>query len=421
MAACGGSDSSAEEIPGEGIEIPAQDLPVGEMGADDMKADGNWGAATTCKPIPNLPKLNSPRIIVSLEGLTLRLTDPSSDYDKVFPIGPGVMDSAQGSTTFNESKSMWPVLHYGTGDFELRPSTETACKIWWTDSASGEKLPVFAGLPFLSWSGSYGIHGPVDNYRAANGGTLRRGFVSHGCIRMRGDDVLEVYARIKGIAKVPVHVQREPERDANGRRIDVPDPWLGAECALDSDCPFADAFCKMNPYSQRGFCSSRCSAYCPDKTGEPTSFCVKDPDEPTKGMCVLKEVAQNAGCRNLDHMIPTTAARFSQTVTATVCLPGSRGWVGDHCFTDADCKNATTCQDATETVPGLCTMSCTSACPDQAGWPTTFCTNEPQLGGNACVRQCSPASNASECPEGTTCVSRTRPNSTTSRSVCIPE
>ena len=63
-------------------------------------------------------------------------------------------------------------------------------------------------------TGNYAIHGPIDNYRAANGGNLRRGYVSHGCVRMAAADVLEVYARIKGVASVPVHVQREPERTA---------------------------------------------------------------------------------------------------------------------------------------------------------------------------------------------------------------
>jgi hypothetical protein len=239
---------------------------------------------------------------------------------------------------------------------------------------------------------------------------------------MRGADVLEVYARIRGIPKVPVRVQREPERDSNGRRIDVPEVWLGAECVSDADCSFAGGFCKANAYSQRGFCSARCTAYCNDKPGEPTTFCVKDPSEPTKGMCVPKIVPQNPDCRSLDHMVPATVARFNQpSVTAKVCMPGSRGWVGEHCFTDGDCMSGTVCKDATATVSGLCTMPCTAGCPDQPGFPTTFCTNEPQLGGNACVRQCTLSSNASECPGGTTCVSRTRPNSTTSRTVCIPE
>ena len=37
-------------------------------------------------------------------------------------------------------------------------------------------IPVvwFAGLPFLSFYGNYAIHGPIDNYRAPNGGNLRR-------------------------------------------------------------------------------------------------------------------------------------------------------------------------------------------------------------------------------------------------------
>lgn len=75
---------------------------------------------------------------------------------------------------------------------------------------------MFAGLPFLSWSGNYAIHGPIDNFRAANGGTLRRGYVSHGCIRMPSADVLELYGRIKGVASVPVHVQRARDRKPNG-------------------------------------------------------------------------------------------------------------------------------------------------------------------------------------------------------------
>lgn len=59
---------------------------------------------------------------------------------------------------------------------------------------------------------------PIDNYRAPSGGNLRRGYVSHGCIRMEAAGVLEVYARIRGVGSVPVHVQRAPERE--GERVD---------------------------------------------------------------------------------------------------------------------------------------------------------------------------------------------------------
>jgi hypothetical protein len=422
-ASCSAPADPATETPaGEGTELPADDISVGELEGDDNKADGQWGAATTCKTIPSLPKLVSPRIVISLHGLTLRLSDPASSFDKVFPIGPGAIEQSSSARAVGESKSYYPVLSTGQADFEIRPSTSTACKIWWTDPDTRQKLPVFAGLPFLSWFGNYGIHGPVDNYRAADGGTLRRGFVSHGCIRMRGADVLEVFARIRGVARVPVHVQREPERDASGSRVDVPDRWLGAECSSESDCPYANALCKTNRFSGRGFCSARCTGYCPDRTGEPTSFCVADPDEPGKGQCVLKELAQNKGCRNLDHLVPSTASRLNQpSVSSTVCLPGSPGWVGDHCFADGDCQSDNRCANATGQSPGVCTQTCSSTCPDKPGWPTTFCVNESSLGGAACVRQCTPDTNASECPGAASCVPKPRNGvSSPVKNVCVP-
>ncbi|MBK8997322.1 MAG: L,D-transpeptidase [Myxococcales bacterium] len=420
LSACGSDEVAGDD--GEGTGLDGDDIELGELGADDLKADGNWGAATTCKAIPNLPKLKDPRITVSLNGLTLHLVDPETGYDKVFPIGPGTINTNAGETTSGESRSLFPVLSQGKQDFSITPATSTACKIWWTDKATGETLPVFAGLPFLSFSGPYAIHGPVDNYRAANGGNLRRGFVSHGCIRMRAEDVLEVYARIKGLAKVPVHLQREPERSAEGVRVDVPDPWLGAECVEDSDCVDPSLTCKTNPLSERGFCTKTCTSLCPDKTGYPTSFCVADPEAPTKGICVLKENSTNLGCRPLDHFTPQTQKRFgTSTTTAKVCLPGSPGWIGDQCLDASDCQSGNTCFGATATEAGVCTRACTGSCPDQAGTPLTYCVNDPALGGSMCARSCTPASNASECPAGSACVTRKQVGSTKSRSVCVPE
>jgi hypothetical protein len=416
-AACGSSD--AVDAP-EGSELTDDDIDLGELGADDLKADGNWGAATTCKAIPNLPKLQSPRITLSLNGLTLRLTDAAGGYDKVFPIGPGSINTTPGEKTHLESRSMYPLLAQGKQDFEITPATTTACKIWWTDKATGETLPVFAGLPFLSWSGPYAIHGPVDNYRAANGGSLRRGFVSHGCIRMRAEDVLEVYARIKGVAKVPVHVQREPERRPDGTRVDVPDPWLGAECTDDADCVDPSLTCKTNPWSERGFCTRACTTYCPDKPGYPTSFCVADPDASGKGMCVLKESAPNYACRPLDHFEPRVEKRLGGATTANVCMPGTPGWIGDQCLIASDCAAGNVCFGATSGAAGVCTRPCTSTCPDQPGFPMTTCVNDPALGGSMCARRCTAPSNASECPAGSACVTRKQVGTGLARSVCIP-
>ncbi len=415
------ADPGAPEGPGD----DSDDLPLGDLGADDGKADGNWGHATVCKDIPYQQPLEDPYIVISIDGLTLHLRDRAGDYDRVFPIGVGAIDTAAASLTYDESHTMYPLLSTGRNDFTIDTTNNWSfnpCRIWWTDPATGEQLPVFAGLPFMRWYGGYGIHGPITNYRASNGGWLQRGYVSHGCIRMEAADVVEVYARIADTARVAVHVQREAERDSNHDRIEVDSPWIGAECQSDDDCSFAGGQCHHNPFGGRGFCTMSCSRYCPDRTGYPVTFCVADPDDASQGICVVKENPQNHDCRPYDHFEKSHQGRFGQpSVTAEVCLPGSRGWVGDHCFTDLDCQRGNHCAGADDGQPGICTQSCVRYCPDQAGTPTTFCVSEADLGGATCVRQCTPASNASECPADSVCVERARNGSpSVRRNVCLP-
>jgi hypothetical protein len=390
------------------------DLPVGDI-LDDHAADGdgNWGAALTCKPLPELPALTNPSITISLEGLTLHLSDPDSGYDKVFPLGTGAVETDSSQPAFGESKGYEPVLKARTNDFTMHPSDAQPCKTWWTDPDTMEKSPVFAGLPFMPFYGAYAIHGPIDNYRDPNGGSLRRGFVSHGCARMQAADVVEVYGRIHTLQQVKVHLQREPERDASGARVDVADKWVGAECASDGDCNYSGGVCVPNRYAQRSFCSARCTSTCSDKPGLPTTFCVADPSDSTQGLCVLRVTEQNQDCRPSDHTVPRMQPRFMQPdVTATVCMPGSRGWIGDHCFDSSDCTNGTSCAGASSDRPGICTESCSGTCPDQGGWSATLCA--PSSSGSSCFRACSPASNASECPGASSCVA------SSSRSYCQP-
>jgi hypothetical protein len=393
--ACGAPEPAAPTVP---------DLPLGDQLPDDLKADGTWGAALTCKPAPNLPSLQNPRITISLDGLTLHLVDAATGYDKVFPVGVGAIEDNQSDAGYRESKSYYPIIETGSNDFTLRAADIQPCKTWWTDPDTGKKQPVFAGLPFMPWHGGYAIHGPIDNFRAPNGGNLRRGFVSHGCVRMEAADVLEIYARVRHVTStpVPVHVQREPERDSSGARVDLPARWVGAECASDGDCNFTNGFCKPNAYSLRGFCSARCTSTCADRAGYPPTFCVADPDQPSLGMCVSKVLPQNQDCRSGDHLVPAPRTRFHQpAVSATVCLPGSPGWIGDHCLAATDCEGGTAC------VSGSCTEACTRFCPDQPGWPATFCGDSGE-----CERACTPASNASECAGGTACVEVRRADGT---------
>jgi hypothetical protein len=398
--------------------IAQQDLPLGD--APQGSSSGGWGYALQCKPVPSLPSLSQPQITVSIEGLTLHLVDPASGYDKVFPIGPGAIENDPNSPNYGESKTYEPLLANPSGDFAITPSSIQPCKTWWTDPATGQRSPVFAGLPFMSWNGAYAVHGPIDNFRAANGGNLRRGFVSHGCVRMEAADVLEVYARIKSVASTPVHVQREPERAADGTRVDVPAKWIGAECGSDGDCNFSGGVCKFNAFAQRGFCTAHCSSTCTDRAGQPTTTCVADPDDATSGICIPRMNSQNQDCRPYDHLVARTLKRFKRTSTALVCVPGSPGWVGDHCFADGDCRFGASCAGANGTTPGMCTQSCDQFCPDQPGWTTTMCATDDTL-GTTCLRRCTPASNASECAGGESCQQRTRPADGSSDYVCVPQ
>ena len=126
VGACADDPSPIDDVGGEG------DLDLGDRLADDLKADGNWGYALTCKPVPNLPRLANPKLTVSLDGLTLHLVDVGGTYDKVFPIGPGKIDTTDTDLEYRESLSYRPVLSRGTGDFKITPSTIQPCKTWWT-------------------------------------------------------------------------------------------------------------------------------------------------------------------------------------------------------------------------------------------------------------------------------------------------
>lgn len=396
-------------------EQQVEELGIGAI--DDLKADGGWGLATTCKAIPQVETLQAPQIVVSLDGLTLRLFDETSGYDRVFPIGPGAIedDESLTPTSLNRPDGRFTIrldqpVGKETSNSSYAPwAYAYSCRIWWTDPASKKKVPVFAGLPFLRLEGAptlgYAIHGPIDSYTQTNGGRLTRGFVSHGCIRMEAADVLEVYGRCLG-KKVPVTVQKAVERREDGTAVDVDDKWILSECRQDSDCNFEGGVCHSNPYSGHNFCTKECTRYCPDRTGYPTSFCVADPEDDTRGICTLKGLAVNHSCKRYPGWVQEEGVgRFGQSsVTASVCLPGSAGWIGSPCFSDLDCASyGMTCHQASaeEDRPGYCTQSCAKYCPDADGEAGTFCVDASETGGE-CVQRCAVQD---DCPSGYSCQS----------------
>ena len=379
-AACGGAPS------GEDATSDQADL----NGVGSVAGDGHWGAATACKTLPNgLPQLKNPAIVVSLDGLTLHLWDQAGTFDKVYPIGPGAIENGV---------SLTPIGHFTTGPADTSAGASDnpnvvggspwswwyRCKIWWTDPETKKINPVYGGLPLIRLNGpptlGYALHGPVDSFGAPNGGSLRRGYVSHGCIRMRAEDILEVYVLLHGHGKVPVTVQRAVERDQWANAVDLAQRWVGSECAQNADCNFTGGTCRQNPYGH-SFCTMACNGACADRPGEIATACV--PDGKGGGMCVRQASALDNFCRpNEAFAYKPSMMRFGSARAVDGCVPGPEGFVGDPCLSSADCAAGRTCERHGQG-PGLCTQSCDAAhaCPTQNGIRTACVANR-------CLKAC---------------------------------
>ncbi|MFK7988818.1 MAG: L,D-transpeptidase [Sandaracinaceae bacterium] len=281
---------------------------------------------------PELPELSRPEIVVSLEGLTVHLFDRATGFNRVYPVGPGVLG--------RNGRSITPTGHYETGP-------DTADRWWYIPNRWDPEY--FEGYPFLRLTiensrgyNTYGFHGPITN-------PLRRDYVSHGCMRMEKTQIVELFTAVRTHPSTPVTIQQEVELDANGERVDVGDEpalyavgeplvygdsvgpreepvlegFVGDACDSDADCgDGADGyFCH-----EAGFCSTECAGYCPDRAGYASTFCVEDPSRPETGMCVQRVDGRNATCALIPGSFPDMAARFVADsgvapATAMVCAP----------------------------------------------------------------------------------------------------
>ncbi len=322
---CAADDESFSESQG------TADLALGDVVSDVTALDSRtWQNALRCKDIPSVPALQQPEIVVSLDGLTLHLRDRAGGYDRVFPIGPGALENGRSLTPTSDAAPNG-VFYTGSNTTEGPDSSFVyyyPCRIWHDDH--GVRTPVFAGLPFIRLAGppsaGYGIHGPIDGFVAPNGGSLRHGYVSHGCVRMSADDIVEVYARVRGRAHTPVKIQQAVERANDGRAIDVPQRWVGAECTADADCTFTGGLCRVPPSGGAGTCTVRCSSTCPDRAGESGTFCVSDPAATTasSGICVPAATPTfNRSCQRFTGRLALLhgASRPDRSATADVCRP----------------------------------------------------------------------------------------------------
>ncbi len=101
------------------------------------------------------------------------------------------------------------------------------------------------------------------------------------------------------------------------------------------------------------------------------------------------------------------------------------GFIGGACDNTADCAYANSmCMPANEGwVNGMCTQTCTSTCPDQAGAAVTFCIDGDSVGesGGLCVQKCDLAKSDTGCRAGYSCADELRLNTTTTAAwTCLP-
>lgn len=316
-------DENGEYFEGHAYDEGRTDMPPGFEKAD---------LAAPYDVPEDLPELVRPEIIVSLENLTVHLFDRETGFSEVYATGVGTLGSS--------GRSITP-----TGHFATSPDTSDR---WWYIATRWEPA-YFEGYPFLrltaensrGWN-TYGLHGPITN-------PLMRGYVSHGCMRMGKVDLVRLFFMVREHASTPVTIQQETELDAAGNPVDLdsevtlwgpddeieygasvgprddrPIGFVGDACESAEDCGrWGDDgyFCH-----EAGFCTTTCEGYCPDRSGYASTFCIDDPNEFERGVCVQQVDGRNADCSLVPGSAPEERDRFigaseAPEATANVCAP----------------------------------------------------------------------------------------------------
>jgi len=238
-----------EEEPGEGVAFDEQN-PYADV-------EGKADSPLTYEVPTDLEQLERPEIIVSLQQKTVHLFDRTTGFSAVYPTGPGALTSS--------GRSMTPTGFYKTG-----PDAGDG----WYNISRRYTPDYFGGFPFLRLTiensngyHTYGFHGPIT-YTCPDGGRgcdlvdrqwfLKRDFVSHGCMRMEKDDIVEMFHTVAGHASIPVTIIDDPERDAAGALVDV-----GTEVSLwaeGEEIVYGECGLRPDPYaSDARWAGTRCS------------------------------------------------------------------------------------------------------------------------------------------------------------------
>ncbi|MCA9692177.1 MAG: hypothetical protein KC636_21435, partial [Myxococcales bacterium] len=123
---------------------------------------------------------------------------------------------------------------------------------------------------------------------------------------------------------------------------ELPQPWVGADCAHDVDCGYEGGFCLLE---EEGFpcgtCSHPCDQYCDDLDGAPETFCVDAEDlalGPQGGLCVSQcdpGLLGGDGCRAGYDCV--ALPRFGEPdVAKGVCVPEALAPEKSGCYAELE-------------------------------------------------------------------------------------
>lgn len=107
--------------------------------------------------------------------------------------------------------------------------------------------------------------------------------------------------------------------------------YIGGPCATPFDCDYDGAICVTGGGFSGGTCTLPCDLYCPDREGQPITFCVDDSELPPEaqglgdGACLQRcdfGVYEGTGCRQGYACVERHRANDADTAHF-VCLPES--------------------------------------------------------------------------------------------------
>lgn len=395
---------------------PFDQVNPGAVGPDLSKADSE---AYTVPAL--LPQLEDPEIVVSLEGFTVELIDEATGFHKVYPTGVGALA--------RNGQSFTPVGEFNTLD--------DASNGWYWYARRYEP-EYFDGLPFMRITAenhrgyhTYGFHGPITD-------TLQRGFVSHGCMRMQGPDIVELFYLMRPHAGSKVSIQLDKRRWDDGSVVDVTpadqDPVAAWRASLCASAEHGQGeLVSTGTYTDRVLCGGQASYRVAAVAGERVVARVSASGPVTlrlEGADATETISDFTGDTHLAEASLLLPADGEITVSvigepawyslslerlAAGTVPPEDRWIGAGCEADLQCGDRV----CDQSVPGgLCTEVCDRFCPDREGEASTFCVDLGFEDGGRCVSACSADS---DCRAGWRCAVVGRHGEPqTRRAACVP-